>query len=260
MADKRVLVGVAVVAVLALAVYAYRAGFFGSKKEGMETPTLREAVMLNNDLLAGQMRANRGDRHPMTWEGGVKSLINSGFITPRQLQQKHVREVISRGFTDKSGFTEGAAGGCGSGGGGKLRAGYPNSGHQSGEPVRPEERYAAEQAAWQRQRGGEVDHFDPFAGATAAVDATEADLGYNEYLQDLVVPPDLQMRHLSFVQSAKPVTAGVLIVDSLEMANYINRVGLKSFNVQGVDQVNPQQLTEIDSDDTAVNPTEVRIL
>jgi hypothetical protein len=264
MADTQVLVGLAIVSAVALAAYAYHMGWFG-KKEGLcgdappgtlGNPTERDLIRIRNQALAGNGRGGYGQRDFLATKGALEQHINSGAnVSISEMQRRHNLDLLAQGMRGNSEKMHGG------GGGGKLAAGFPGPYNRNGEPLRPEEVLQAEQGAWGAARDQEVDHFDPSElASTAAAIATGADKGYSEFIQNLVVNPLLHFRHMQFVKSAKPFGAMPLIVDTLEMANYIPRVGLHAFNVQGVDQVNPMQLTEIDADDTSVNPTEVRVL
>ena len=126
--------------------------------------------------------------------------------------------------------------------------------HQAGASVKPEQIAAAEREQWYAATVADsTGSFNPenvHEGFESHM--TQPAIDYDSYITDLVVDPRTRDNHRKWVEEMQPWSGVAMMVDKLEMDNYLDFQGLR--RPQAVVQYNPIQLTEIDTDDLAVNP------
>jgi hypothetical protein len=130
--------------------------------------------------------------------------------------------------------------------------------NRAGATATPQELSAAERAAWFSAAG--TDHAssggehttEGFTDTSAHVTPQNDGMNYGDYVTDLVTDPRTRDNHRRWVEEMQPWSGVARKVDTLEMDNYVDFIGLR--RPQAVVQYNPMQLTEIDTSDLAVNP------
>jgi hypothetical protein len=90
------------------------------------------------------------------------------------------------------------------------------------------------------------------ATETFAVHTPSPALNYQEVVTDLAVDPRTRESHMKWVQEMEPWSGTAKSVDNLDMETTLNFQGLR--RPQAVVQNNPMMLTEITTEDLAVNP------
>lgn len=129
---------------------------------------------------------------------------------------------------------------------------------QAGANVKPEQIAEAERQQWYAATASDnTDSFNPELAHEGFTDTmqyhTQAPaIDYDSYITDLVSDPRMRDNHQKWVEEMKPWSGVAMKVDTLEMDNYVDFTGLR--RPQAVVQYNPMQLTEIDTNDLAVNP------
>jgi hypothetical protein len=140
--------------------------------------------------------------------------------------------------------------------------------HRAGAHLKPEDISKAERSQWFSATGPEThvlsapacasaEHFNTEVAHDAASDSMQYHqpgpaIDYGEYVTDLVTDPRTRDNHRRWVEEMKPWSGTAMKVDTLDMENYVDFIGLR--RPQAVVQYNPLQLTEIDTYDLAVNP------
>jgi hypothetical protein len=129
--------------------------------------------------------------------------------------------------------------------------------YATGADLMPQDVDKAEQQAWFRAipPGGAKAHYNTEEGFYAGSDMTQShtpgyDMDYDgTYLTDLVINPRMRANHNAWVEEMKPWSGVSKKVDTLEVENYLPRVGITAFRMSAPPQYNPLQLTEVDQND-----------
>lgn len=217
---------IALLVVLAI-VIAYH--FMSKKKEGFTTHAAPEATFTTFT----------GYKSPPPFTGGE---FNPYTVLNRKLGA--IRGYRNDGFDQAAYYT--------------LPQGQDTYNH-SGASVTPQQISAAERAAWfsssgidHASSGGEHSVHESFTDTSAHVTPQNDGMNYGDYVTDLVTDPRTRDNHRRWVEEMQPWSGVARKVDTLEMDNYVDFQGLR--RPQAVVQYNPMQLTEIDTNDLAVNP------
>ncbi len=128
---------------------------------------------------------------------------------------------------------------------------------RSGANLSPEDIAEAERESWFTATQSDCtagynteEGFDPGSDTMQYYNKAPA-IDWNTYAVDLIVDPRMRENHRRWVKEMQPWSGVSKKVDTLEVENYTDRTGIRSFSWQPPAQHNPLQLTEVDSHDFA---------
>jgi len=130
--------------------------------------------------------------------------------------------------------------------------------HHAGADLKPERIAEAEREQWYSATAADqsgqfnTELVHDASSDTTQYHTTSPALDYDTYITDLVADPRTRENHRRWAEEMKPWSGTARQVDTLEMENYIDFIGLR--RPQAVAQYNPLQLTEIDTGDLIQNP------
>ncbi len=129
--------------------------------------------------------------------------------------------------------------------------------HRSGANLSPEDLAEAERESWftatqsDCTAGYDTEKAFDVGADTMQYYEQSPGMDWSTYTADLIVDPRMRENHRRWVEEMKPWSGVSKKVDTLEVANYTDRTGIKAFSWRPPAQHNPLQLTEVDAHDFA---------